>query len=94
MRSFEAAPGGPGAAFAGHAPPDLGRLRAPQAAAGAQQADRFQQVGLAHPVLAGNRDDSAFEARLEGWVGSEIGEPQAREAQRGEMRLGQDSCDV
>ena len=52
-----------GRAAPSDAPADLAHARAAQAAAGAEQADRLQQVGLAHAVLAGDHDDAARRSR-------------------------------
>jgi hypothetical protein len=85
-RRLEPAPDRPGVRFRAAAPADLGCAGAAQAAPGAEQADRLQQVGLADAVLAGDGDDAPGEACFEGGVGAELGEPQPDEAQRGRGR--------
>ncbi|QYU67885.1 hypothetical protein J4558_23955 [Leptolyngbya sp. 15MV] len=79
---LEATPGGPWPAARGSSPADLGRLRATQAATRAEQADRFEQIGLPDAVLAGNDHDAARHTPVERGVGAEIGEAQTRELQR------------
>ena len=68
---------------AGPRPPrHVGQLGAPEAAAGHQQGQRFEQVGLADAVLADEGDERRRDREVEVRVGAEGLEDETRDARR------------
>ncbi|GJE44296.1 hypothetical protein AEGHOMDF_3484 [Methylobacterium soli] len=66
----------PGAADARH----RGKVRAPEAPARREQGDRLEQIGLAGPVLADERDEAPADREIEFRMVAEVARDQPAQA--------------